>query len=248
MATPTTRATLKQYCLRRLGFPVIDINVDDDQVEDRIDDGLQYFAEYHFDGVEKVYLKHQLTAAEITQEYITVANPVVSILGVFPFSEGSSTNNMFNARYQIALNEFYNFSSVSMMDYVNVNQHLRLIEQILVGEQSIEYNRKTDKLYLPGMNWGSDVIEGNYLIIECWRALEPETSTQVYNDLFLKKYTTALIKRQWGSNLSKFEGVLLPGGVTMNGQAIYEAATTEIDKIEEEMQSRFELPVDFAIG
>jgi len=248
MSTPSSRTLLKEFCLRSLGKPVIEINVDDDQLEDRIDDGLQFFAEYHFDGVEKVYLKHVLTSAEITQEYISLVDPVVAVIKIFPIAEGTNSGSIFNLRYQIALNQFYDFSSVSMVNFVNINRHLKLLEQILVGENEVEFNRKQDRLYIPGMNWGTDVTVGNYLIIECWRTIDPETYTSVYDDLFLKRYVTQLFKLQWGTNLSKFEGIALPGGVTMNGTKIYEDAEAAIQKLEDEMIEKYSYPVDFLIG
>ena len=248
MSTPSSRTLLKEFCLRSLGKPVIEINVDDDQLEDRIDDGLQFFAEYHFDGVEKVYLKHVLTSAEITQEYISLVDPVVAVIKIFPIAEGTNSGSIFNIRYQIALNQFYDFSSVSMINFVNVNRHLKLLEQILVGENEVEFNRKQDRLYIPGMNWGTDITVGNYLIIECWRTINPETYTSVYDDLFLKRYVTQLFKLQWGTNLSKFEGIALPGGVTMNGAKIYDDAKEAIEKLEDEMIEKYSYPVDFLIG
>jgi len=248
MSTPSSRTLLKEFCLRTLGKPVIEINVDDDQLEDRIDDGLQFFSEYHFDGVEKIYLQHQLTADEITQEYIALVDPIVAVIKIFPVAEGSSAGGIFNLRYQISLNMFYDFSSVSMVNFVNINRHLKLLENILVGENEIEFNRKQDRLYIPGMNWGTDVPVGNYLIIECWRTIDPEVYTSVYDDLFLKRYVTQLFKRQWGTNLMKFEGIALPGNVTLNGTKIYEDANEAVQKLEDEMIDKYSYPIDFLIG
>lgn len=248
MASPTTRETLKQYCLRALGKPVIDVNVDDDQLEDRLDEGLQYFAEYHFDGVEKVYLKHAITSTDITNEYITMADPVLTVLRIFPISGGTSASNLFNLRYQLHLNQFFDFSSTNLLNFTNVSKHIRNIEFFLTGEKPLDFNRKQNKLFIPSMNWGQDVAQGSFVIIEAWRALDPEVVTEVYDDMFLKEYMTALFKRQWGQNLSKFEGIQLPGGATLQGGTILEQANTEITRLREEMRTNFELPIDFLIG
>ena len=247
MASVTTREQLKDYCLRRLGAPVIEINVDDDQIEDRIDDAFQFYREYHFDAVEKVYLKHQITQQDITNQYITVSNLVVGVERILPFSNRSDGTNIFSINYQILLNDLYSLMSTNLIYYYQVKQELELINQILVGTKPIRFNRHMNRLYVD-MNWTGDVDIGTYIIVECWRILDPDTYTDVYNDMFLKRYCTALFKRQWGENLKKFQGVQLPGGVTINADQIYQDAIVEITQIEAEMQSRFELPVDFFTG
>ena len=244
MASVTSREQLKDYCLRRLGSPVIEINVDDDQVEDRIDDAFQFYREYHFDAVEKIYLKHQITQEDITNQYITVSNLVVGVERILPFSNRSDGTNIFSINYQILLNDLYSLMSTNLIYYYQVKQELELINQILVGTKPIRFNRHMNRLYVD-MNWTGDVDIGTYIIVECWRILDPDTYTDVYNDMFLKRYCTSLIKRQWGENLKKFQGVQLPGGVTINADQIYQDAIAEITQIEAEMQSRFELPVDF---
>ena len=250
MATPTSRQNLKDYALRRLGYPVIEINVDDSQVEDRVDDALQFFAEYHFDGVEKMYYKHQITSTDISNGYIdmdTVDSSIISVTRMFQFAE--STVNMFDIRYQMALNDFYGLRSglSNIAYYDSIKRHLSLIQQILDPEKQIRFSRVTNRLY-GDFDWSEDTDAGEYLMVEAYTVLDPETYTEIYNDRLLKQYVTALIKRQWGANLSKFENVQLPGGVSFNGTQIYEQAQQEIEKIEDEVQLRYELPPHFMTG
>ena len=247
MATVTTREGLKDYCLRRLGAPVIEINVEENQIEDRIDDAFQFYREYHYDAVEMVYLKHQFTSTDITNQYISVPDAVVGVSRVLPFSNRSDGTNIFSIRYQILINDLYSLMSTNIIYFYQVKQELELINQILVGVKPIRFNRHMNRLYID-MDWNSDAVAGDYIIVECYRILDPETYRDVYNDMFLKRYCTALIKRQWGENLKKFNGVQLPGGVSINADQIYQDALTEITQIESEMQSRFELPVDFFTG
>ena len=319
----SSRQGLIDYCLRRLGFPVIEINVDDDQIEDRIDDALQYFQEYHFDGVERVYLQHQITGAtlrfsglsspsfevgetlvgatsgascrvlsingmtisaskisgtfiasetltgensgfsralaatnfytpgDIENGYVSIPDAVIGVIRVLPVNGPSSgmnnANNMFDVVYQFRMNDMYNLLSADMIYYTQMKQYLSMLDMLLVGDRSFAYNRKTDKLEIH-CNW-SDVFEpGDFIIVECYRIVDPSTYTQVYNDMFLKKYATALIKKQWGDNMKKFGGMQLPGGIVMNGQQVYDEAVQEINLIEEEMQLKAELPVDFMVG
>ena len=271
MAIPSTKATLKSYCLRALGHGVIDINVSDDQVDDRLDEALQYFAEYHYDGVERMLLKHQITSADITRGtsdasttetdvvdssvtatwtegkgYIPIPEAVLSIVKVFPFSD-TTTSNMFDLRYQLRLNDLYDFSSTSIMHYQMTLQHLDFLEHILVGEIPIRFSQHQQRLYLD-MDWNNDVTADEYIVIECYRKLDPTTYTDVYNDMYLKRYATSLIKKQWGANLSKFNGVAMLGGVTMNGEQIYTQAIEEITRLEEQIQLAFELPPMHMIG
>ena len=265
MAVPSTKATLKSYCLRALGFGVIDINVSDDQVDDRLDEALQYFAEYHYDGVERMYLKHQITSADITRAtsdtsttatdvvdssvtatwkegngYIPVPTAVLSVVNVFPITD-STTANMFDLRYQLRLNDLYDFSSTSIMEYEMTLQHLDFLEHVLVGEIPIRFSQHQQRLYLD-MDWNNDVKADEYIIIECYRKLDPTSFTDVYNDMYLKRYATALIKRQWGQNLSKFNGTAMLGGVTLNGPELFSTAIAEQQKLEEDIRSNFEEP------
>ena len=247
MATVTSRQGLVDYCLRRLGSPVIEINVDEDQVEDRIDDAFQFYREYHYDAVEKVYLKHMVTANNISDQYIEISDTVVGVERVFPFMNKSTGTNIFDIKYQILINDLYTLMSTDIIYYTQVRQELELINQVLVGQKPIRFNRHMNRLYID-MDWAADVVPGTYIIVECWRILDPNVFTDVYNDMFLKRYATALIKRQWGDNMKKFSGVQLPGGVTLNGEVVYQEAVEEIRQIETEIQSRFELPVDMFVG
>ena len=271
MATPNTKAALKEHCLRQLGKPVIEINVDDDQVDDRIDDALQYFAQYHYDGVERMYLKHEITQSEIDRaktdasatatakvdnsitatwkegnNFIPVPDSVLAVVKVFDFSDKHSLN-MFDVRYQLRLNDLHDFSSESIIHYEMTLRHLDFLDHILVGEKPIRFNQHQNRLYID-MNWSNDVTAGDFIIIECYRKLDPTTYTDIFNDIYLKRYTTALIKRQWGANLSKFEGVQMLGGVTLNGAKIFEEAQQDIEKLEEQIQLAYELPPNYMIG
>jgi len=268
MATPSTRETLKQYCLRNLGKPVIDINVDDDQVEDRIDEALQYFAQYHVDGVERMYLKYLVTADDITRmttdaseavtensitttykradNFLVVPSSVISVINVFPLSDRANLN-MFDVRYQLRLNDLYDFSSTSIVHYEMTMQHLDFLDHILVGEKPMRFNQLSNKLFID-MDWTNDISVGEFLIFEVYRKVDPATYTDIFDDIYLKRYATALIKRQWGANLSKFAGVTMLGGVTMNGETIFTQAQEELEKLEEQIQLAFELPINYMIG
>lgn len=246
MASPTTRSEFKEYCLRRLGKPVIEINVEDDQVEDRIDEALKYYWDYHFDGTERIYYKHQITANNVVDKYITLPENVIGAVRIFNIGDPMVTNNLFDIRYQIALNDLYTLTSVSMIPYYMMFQHIQLLEQLLVGQQPIRYNRHTDKLYVD-MDWNK-VNVGNYLIVEAYQVLDPDTYTDAWSDRWLSRYATALIKRQWGTNLSKFTGMTLPGGVQFNGDKIYNDAVEEIEKMEREMATSYSLPAFDMIG
>jgi len=317
MAKPTTRAQFKDYCLRRLGWPVIQINVDDDQIEDRIDDALQFFHDYHFDGCEKLYMKHQITKEDIDRRWIYCPDAVIFVSAVLPFDASNSSINMFDLRYQLRLHDLYDFTSVSYVSYQITMQHIRTLNLLFSGTPQFRFNRHQNKLFLD-ISW-RDTRIGEYVIVECYRKLEPnsmiltgtlngsegskiitgtntifdqeviendfiklsdgrnlqirkinspteielvynlesdvlsltaekEGLSDVWDDRFLKQYATAKIKYQWGSNLSKFAGIQMPGGVTLDGPRIMEEAQREIDKIEEEMQSYNVLPNDFMIG
>lgn len=241
MATPITRKQFKEFCLRKLGKPVIEINVDEQQVDDRVDEALRYFRDYHFDGTEHDYLKHQLTADDITNKYITVDEAIVGVVRAFDIGDALQTNNLFNIRYQIHLNDLYNFTNVNYAPYVMTLQHIQHLEEFFVGKQPIRFNRHTDKVYLD-MDW--DVVKtGDYIVFEVYRYVDPNTYADVWSDPWLQKYATALIKHQWGSNLSKFTGLQLPGGVQFDGQRILSEAASEVDKLEAEMISGYSLPV-----
>lgn len=248
MANPASRQQLIDYCLRKLGHPVIEINIDVDQIEDRIDEAFQLYRDFHFDAVELVYLKEQITSNTISQQYITLNDAVTSVVRVLPFSSKSTSGmDMFDVRYQILLNDLYSIQSTDVIYYTQIKTHLQLIQDLLVGQKPVRFNRHQNRLYID-MDWSSDVSPGEYIIIEAYRILDPTTYTDVYNDGFLKKYATALLKQQWGINMKKFEGVQLPGGVTLNGQKIYDEATEEIAALKEEVQNTYQLPVDMLVG
>ena len=273
MAIPSSKATLKSYCLRALGFGVIDINVSDDQADDRLDEALQYFAKYHYDGIERMYLKHLITSDEVTRarsnssetatdkvdssitatwlegkNWINIPEAVVSVIQVFPFTDTGGGSNMFDVKYQLRLNDLYDLSSTSVIHYQMAMDNLDLLEHILVGETPIRFNQHQNRLYIDA-DWENDfTADQDYIIIECYRKIDPNTYTDIYDDMYLKRYATALIKKQWGANLSKFNGVAMLGGVTMNGETIYTQALEEQNKLEEEIQLAFELPVNYMMG
>ena len=269
MATPSSRETLKQYALRALGKPVIDINVDDDQLEDRLDEAFQYYAQYHYDGIRRTYLKYQYTQADKdrltadgddetatknsvsstfkeAQNFLVVPESVISVINIFPFSNKGNLN-LFDVRYQLRLNDLYDFSSTSVINYDIVLRHLDFLDHILVGEKPLRFNQMDNRLYVD-MDWKEDLQVGEFLVIECYRKLDPATFTDVNNDVFLKRYVTALFKKQWGANLSKFNGVAMLGGVTLNGQQIYSEALSDIEKLETELRTTYELNPALMIG
>ena len=317
MAKPQTRTQFKDYCLRRLGFPVITINVDEDQVEERIDDALQFFNDYHFDGTEKLFMKHQFTLEDIERRWIYVPDAVTFVTGVIPFDDSNSSINMFDLRYQLRLHDLYDFTSVSYVSYEITMQHIRSLNLLFSGTPQFRFNRHQNRLLLD-IKW-DDMSPGEYVIVECYRKLNPDSMTlsgtlsgttgskvitgtntvfdqeilendfirfsdgrdlqvrkikspteielvynlasdvtnltaikeglsDVYDDRFLKKYTTALIKKQWGENMKKFGGITMPGGVTLNGKEIYDEAVEEITRIEDEIFNFNSLPSEIFTG
>ena len=246
MATPTTKAELKEYCLRRLGKPVIEINIDDDQMDDRIDEAILFYQDYHFDGTLKTFLKHQVTETDKTNEYITVGNDYIGIINIFDIGDATSTNNLFNVRYQIALNDLYDLSRYDLVPYFMNFQNIRFIEEMLVGKQPLRYNRHQNRLHID-MDWGK-VTTDDYIIAEGYRKINPDTYTDVYNDRWLQRYVTCLFKVQWGSNLTKFTGMQLPGGVQFNGEQILQQGLDEKQRLEDEMISSYSLPVHDMTG
>lgn len=253
MAKPTSRSQLKDYALRKLGFPVIEINVDDDQVDDRIDEALGMYQQYHYDGMEKTYYKHQLTEQDIENKYIQMPESIIGVTRIFPVGTDSVNStaagnfNMFDLTYQLRLNELYDFTSADYVYYALAKQHIRTLDLLFLGEQPIRFNRTNDKLYID-VNWKGRTRAGNYIVIECYKILDPEVLSEIWNDKWLKKYSTALIKRQWGENLKKFSGVQLPGGIALNGQQIFNEAIEEIKELEGELRDTYEEPPQFEIG
>tara|TARA_R110000744_G_scaffold249201_1_gene365472 strand:- start:244 stop:987 length:744 start_codon:yes stop_codon:yes gene_type:complete len=247
MAVPSTRTELKEFCLRKLGKPVIEINIDDDQMEDRIDEALAYYHDYHFDGAEKTFLKHVVTADNKTNNYIDITDGnIIGIVNIFDIGDATSTNNLFNVRYQIALNDLYDLARYDLVPYFMNMMNIRFIEEMLIGKQPLRYNRHINKLHID-MDWGK-VAVGNYLIAEVYSKIDPETYNDVYSDRWLLRYTTSLFKVQWGQNLSKFVGMTLPGGIQFNGDQIMQQGVEDKRNLEQEMISSFSLPVTDMIG
>lgn len=251
MAVPASRQDLIDYCKRRLGDPVIEINVDDDQIEDRVDEALQYYQEYHSDATVRTYLKHQVTQADKTNEYIPISSNVLTVTKMFPISSSfNSSFNFFDIKYQMMLNDIADLQNFAgdLAYYEQMQQYLSLLDVKLNGTPQVQWSRHQDRLYIFGDFTDGDIKVGEYIVAEIYSIVDPDTHTSIYNDLWLKEYTTALIKQQWGQNLIKFEGVQLPGGVTFNGRQIYDDATTEIQQLRERIRLEHEMPPDFFLG
>ena len=285
MAKPSTRQELIDYCLRRLGAPVLEINVDDDQIDDLVDDALQYFQERHFDGVERMYLKYRISQADIdrgtatnnsgslnttgivtttatstsvpglgtissnfyeTSNFIQIPDSVIGIEKIFRFDTSSISGGMFSIKYQLFLNDLYYFNSVELLQYSMTKTYLEDIDHLLTTDKQVRFNKRQDRLYLD-IDWKAQTVN-DFIVIDCYRILDPDTFTGVYNDSFLKKYLTALIKRQWGQNLIKFNGVKLPGGIELNGRQIYDDAERELADIQSRMATDYEIPPYDFIG
>jgi len=247
MAKPTTRDQLQDHCLRALGAPVIEINVDEDQIEDRTDDAIQFYQEFHSDAVIRTYLKHQLTADDITNNYITVSDNVTSVMQMLTGGQ-SSGSSLFDMGYHMRLNDVFMTQGMStqIQNYEQSLQHLSLIEDRLNSVEQLRFNRHMNRLH---MDEGfGDLAADQYIVIECMSIVDPATYGDVYNDLYLKKYLTALIKRQWGANMMKFQDFQLPGGITMNGRQMYEDAVEEIRELEEECRLTWMQPDNFLMG
>lgn len=249
MAKPNSRQTLIDYCLRSLGEPVIEINVDEDQLDDRIDEALQFYQHYHDDAIEKVYLKHIVTQDDITNGYIPINDLVTDVVRVLPLRETVSSTDMFDIRYQIHLNDIYALGFMgSLTEYVMAQQWLALLDLVIDSdEKHVNFERHKNRLEI-FMDWSEEVEVGDNLVIECYRIIDPDSFTDVYNDYFLKRYATALIKKQWGQNLIKFEGMVMPGGVTFNGRQLFDDAVQELEQLVEEARLNWEKPVDFMTG
>lgn len=243
-ARPATKEQFKDFILRALGEPLIKVNVTDEQIFDRIEEGLRLYYDYHFDGSFKVYYKKQLTQADIDNRYITIPENIMGAVRIFNVGTTvSSANNLFGLRYQIMLNDLYTLTSQSMVPYYTSFSHLQMIEQLLVGEQPIRYNRHMNKLYVD-MDWNL-VKPDQYMIVEAYEVMDPETYQDVWNDRWLKEYITALVKKQWGQNLSKFQGIQMAGGVTYNGDAMKQEADGEIQRLREELERNSPILMDF---
>lgn len=276
MAKPSTRQELVDYCLRRLGAPVLEINVDDDQIDDLVDDAIQYFNERHYDGVERMYLKYKVSQEDLdrgkaggtsgpgivtttgtstgiaattfnfyeTSNFIQVPDSVIGIEKIFKFDTSSISGGMFSIKYQLFLNDLYYFNSVELLQYAMTKSYLEDIDFLLTTDKQIRFNKRQNRLYLD-IDWKSQ-SKDTFFVIDCYRALDPEDFSKIYNDSFMKKYLTSLIKRQWGQNLIKFNGVKLPGGIELNGRQMYDDAERELEDIKQRMSMEYELPpLDF---
>lgn len=242
-----SRAGLIDYCLRDLGAPVVEINVDLDQVEDRIDEAIAFWREFHYDAVELVYLKQEMTANIISQQYVEMSDAIVGVNRIFPLYNKTQGMGIFDVRYQILINDLYSLMSTDIIYYTQVKQQLELINQLLVGLKPIRFNKHSNRLFID-MDWQRDVRPGDFVIVEAYRILDPEQFTDVYGDRLLKKLATAYIKKQWATNIKKFSGMQLPGGVIIDGNILYQEASQEAKDIEQEIQDRFELPPDMFVG
>jgi hypothetical protein len=250
VSKPSNRTEFKNFCLRQLGFPTIEINVDDDQVEDCIDIALQLYADYHFDGLQKVYFVKAVTQTDIDQRYIDMdpsvtldpdGNPleIIGVTRIFPIQDSQATVNMFDLRYQLRLNELYDFTSASYVNYTLTQQHLRSLEIMFTGEVPIRFQRHMHRLYIDWAWGASEAPVGTTVVAECYAIINPDVYTGVWNDRILKELATEYIKKQWGTNLKKFAGIQLPGGVMLNGDKIYDEARTEIERLEKELISTY---------
>ena len=251
MAVPNSRSTLIDYCKRRLGDPVIEINVDEDQLEDRVDEALQYYQEYHSDATVRTYLKHLVTATDVSNEYISLSTNILFVSKLFPLSSSfNSSFNFFDIKYQMMLNDIADLQNFAgdLAYYEQMQQYLSLLDIKLNGHAQVQFSRKQNRLYIFGDFQDGDIKAGEYLVAEVYQIIDPTTHTSVFNDMWLKEYTTALIKQQWGANLIKFDGVQLPGGIVLNGRQIFDDATTDIDKLRETIRSEHEMPPDFFVG
>ena len=250
MAAPSTRQTHIDYCLRRLGDPVIEINVDDDQLEDRVDESLEYFREYHSEALQRTFLKHQVTATDVTNEFITIDSAITQVTKLFSIQTGTSTTNFFDIKYQMMLNDMTDIHGTmgNLAYYDMMQQYLGTIDMMLNGNPQTTFVRKQNRLYIHGDFADGDIVAGKYLVAEVYKEINDSDYTTVWNDLWLKEYTTALFKQQWGQNLIKFDGMVLPGGVTLNGRQIYDDASQDITNLRERIRLEHEMPADFFIG
>ena len=271
MSKPSTRQGLIDYCLRRLGYPVLEVNVDDDQIDDLIDDAIQYFQERHFDGVERMLLKHKITnenkqtlktgittttansTVGITtttftesQNFIQLPDHVLGVERVLKMDASTISSGMFNIKYQIFLNDLYYYGALDLMNYAMTKTYLEDLSRIITPDTQLRFNKKNHRLYLD-IDFGQ-MSDDTFIIIDGYRLLDPSDAPAIYNDFWLKKYATATIKKQWGMNLIKFQGVLLPGGVQLNGRQIYEDAIKEIEEIEYSLKTEYEIPPLDLIG
>ena len=243
---PASRTELREYCLRALGKPVIQINVEEDQLEDRLEEGLQMYQEFHADATIKTYLKHEISQTDIDNEYVTLTEATIGVMAVFPLDSGS-TKNMFDVRYQLYLNDIYDLTKTSIVSYYQVQQHLGVLQEVFSGKPGMRFSRHQDRLYVD-VDWSKEFNVGDYLVAECVQIVDPTTYTDVFNDMWLKQYTTELFRKQWGNNLIKYQGTQLPGGTTLDGGRILDEAKSNIEILLQDLEGKYQFPVDFAVG
>ena len=271
MTKPSSRQQLIDYSLRKLGFPVLEINVDDDQIDDLVDDALQYFQERHFDGIERTFLKHEITEDNLetfksgittttatsgigvtspsfteTQNFLQLPDHVLGVEKVFKMDQSTISSGLFNIKYQIFLNDLYYYGALDLMNYAMVKTYLEDLSRLITPDVQLRFNKRKHRLYMD-IDW-EQVSNDSFLIIDCHRLIDPANASDIYNDWWLKRYLVAIIKRQWGQNLMKFQGVMLPGGVSLNGRQIFDDAIREIEQIEYELKTEYELPPLDLIG
>ena len=274
MSKPSTRQGLIDYSLRRLGYPVLEINVDDDQIDDLVDDALQYFQERHFDGIERTFLKHKVTLAEKTileggasgttttnasssqgvssvgwdenYNFLQLPDHVIGVEKVFKMDNSTISSGLFNLKYQLFLNDLYYYGALDLLNYTMTKTYMEDLSRLITPDIQIRFNKKQHRLYMD-IDW-KEFTEDQYIILDCYRIVDPANASDIYNDFWLKRYLTAIIKKQWGQNLIKFQGVMLPGGVQLNGRQIYDDAVKEIEQIEYELRNEYELPPLDMIG
>jgi hypothetical protein len=244
---PANKDELKDFCLRQLGYPVVQINVDDVQVDDAVELAFEYWNEFHFNGTERTYVKHLMTEQDMTNKYVTVSDSLIGATRVLKVGGNKMAMNMFDLRYQLRLNDLWDLSSTSYVNYSLTMQHLATLDLIFTGETPIRFNRLTNKLYIE-MDWGADIQAGEYIIIEGFVVTDPSAYTRVWNDRLLKKLAVAYVKKQWGVNMKKYAGMQLPGGITMNGQQIFDEAVKDIAEVEQNIRDTYEAPPEFLVG
>ena len=270
MAKPSSKEDLKEYALRKLGKPVLEINVDDDQIDDLIDDAIQLYHERHGEGIDRVFLKHQITEEEKnimvgvastttatstfgginsidyteTANYLPLPDSIIGVNKVFKMDASTISAGMFNIKYQIFLNDLYYYGAIDLLNYSMTKSYLETLDYILNPDVQIRFNKKNSRLYLD-LNV-KELTNDDFLILDCFRVVDPQSETNVYNDHWLKQYTTSLIKRQWGQNLIKFTGVKLPGGLELNGRQLYDDAVMELEKLDQKLMEEYAMPpLDF---
>lgn len=247
MAMVTNREELKQYCLRALGAPLVNIDATDEQLEDRIDEAILFFQEYYWDGITKEFLKYQVSATDITNQYIAIPDHIWGVTRVFPASTTSQSQpNIFDLQYQLRMNDLRDLTSTSMQYYSQVMSHLSLLDNLLNVQRQFRFNRLQGKLFLD-LDWSKKILEGDWILVEAYAALNPADSPKMWNDRHFKEYTTALFKKQWASPLKKYRGIALPGGITVDGQTLYQEAIDEIKEIETEIMDNL-APLEFTMG